>query len=91
MVLRVDAGSMPAGGSIEVRGAENVARRAQSFSRTGMVRLPALVNGAPGLVCALEGKPFSVMAFTIRRGKIAGIDIVRDPERLSHLDLSALG
>src|SRR5450432_3932007 len=84
VVLRVDAGGMPAGASIEVRGAENVARRAQSFSRTGMLRLPALVNGQPGLVCVLEGKPFSVMAFTIRGGKIAGIDIVRDPERLSH-------
>jgi RNA polymerase sigma-70 factor, ECF subfamily len=38
----------------------------------------------------LEGKPFSVMAFTVRGGKIAEIDILRDPERLSHLDLTAL-
>ncbi len=38
----------------------------------------------------LEGKPFSIMAFTVRSGKIAAIDILRDPERLSQLDLSAL-
>jgi hypothetical protein len=30
------------------------------------------------------------MAFTVRGGKIVEIDILRDPERLNHLDLSAL-
>jgi RNA polymerase sigma-70 factor (ECF subfamily) len=38
----------------------------------------------------LEGKPFSVMAFTVRGGKIVEIDILRDPERLSQLDLTVL-
>jgi RNA polymerase sigma-70 factor (ECF subfamily) len=90
VVLRGDAGASPEGGSIEVRGAEKVARRAQTFSRLGVLRLPVLVNGAAGLVCTLDGKPFSVMAFTVRGGKIVEIDVLRDPERLSHLDLSAL-
>ena len=81
---------MRAGGSIEVRGADHVARRAQSFSRLGLLRLPVLVNGAAGLVCTLDGKLYSVMAFTIRGGKIAQIDILADPERLSQLDLTAL-
>jgi RNA polymerase sigma factor (sigma-70 family) len=89
VVLRADAGAM-AGASIELRGAEQVARRAQSFSRLDLLRRPALVNGAPGLVCTLEGKPFSVMAFTVSGGKIVEIDILRDPERLSQLDLTAL-
>jgi RNA polymerase sigma factor (sigma-70 family) len=90
VVLRVDGGSM-AGASMEVRGAEQVARRAQTFSRSlDLLRRPALVNGAPGIVCTLEGKPFSIMAFTVRGGKIAEIDILRDPERLSQLDLTAL-
>jgi RNA polymerase sigma factor (sigma-70 family) len=84
VVLRAD------GASIEFRGAERVARQAQAFSRLGLLRRPALVNGAPGLVCMLEGKPFSVMAFTVRGGKIAEIDILRDPERLSQLDLTPL-
>jgi RNA polymerase sigma factor (sigma-70 family) len=90
VVLRGDAGASPEGGSIEVRGAEKVARRAQTFSRLGVLRLPVLVNGAAGLVCTLDGKPFSVMAFTVRGGKIVEIDVLRDPERLSHLDLTAL-
>jgi RNA polymerase sigma factor (sigma-70 family) len=89
VVLRGDAGAQ-AGGSFEIRGAEQVARGAQSFSRLGVIRLPALINGAAGLVCMLEGKPFAVMAFTVRGGKIAEIDILRDPERLSQLDLTVL-
>jgi RNA polymerase sigma factor (sigma-70 family) len=89
VVLRVDPGAQ-AGGTIEIRGAEQVARGALGFSRLGVVRLPVLVNGAAGLVCMLEGKLFSVMAFTVRGGKIAEIDILRDPERLSQLDLTVL-
>jgi RNA polymerase sigma factor (sigma-70 family) len=89
VVLRAHGGAT-AGASIEVRGAEPVARRAQTFSRLDLQRRPALVNGAPGVVCMLEGKPFSVMAFTVRGGKIVEIDILRDPEGMSHLDLSAL-
>src|SRR5262245_19361997 len=89
VVLRADAGRM-AGGTIEIRGAEDVARGAQSFSQLGLLRLPVLVNGAAGLLCILEGKPFSVMGFTVRGGKIAEINILRDPERLSQLDLTVL-
>ena len=49
VVLRVDGGAT-GGASMEVRGAEQVARRAQTFSRslTHASRRPALVNGAPG-------------------------------------------
>ena len=89
VVLRVDAGAKE-GESIEIRGAEQVGRGAISFSLLGLIRLPVLVNGAAGLVCMLEGKPFAVMAFTVRGGKIAEIDILRDPQRLSQLDLTLL-
>jgi RNA polymerase sigma factor (sigma-70 family) len=90
VVLRGDGGASRPGQSVELRGAEQVARRAQSFSRLGLIRLPALVNGAAGLVCMLDGKPFSVMAFAVRGGKIAEIDILSDPERLGQLDLPVL-
>jgi len=87
VVLRVDAGAKLPAGPRELRGAEQVAHAALTFSRLGVLRLPALVNGTPGLVCTLDGKPFSVMAFTIRGGKIAEIYILHDPDRLSQLDL----
>jgi hypothetical protein len=51
---------------------------------------PAMVNGAAGVVVAPRGKPYAVMGFTVRGGKIVEIDILADPERLSQLDLSAL-
>jgi RNA polymerase sigma-70 factor, ECF subfamily len=86
VVLRADTGA----GVTELRGAEQVARGAQTFSRLHVLRRPALVNGSPGLVATLDGKVLAVMAFTVRSARIAEIDILRDPVRLSQLDLTAL-
>ncbi|WP_394829045.1 sigma-70 family RNA polymerase sigma factor [Pendulispora albinea] len=87
VVIRGDLG---AGHFLERRGAEQVARGAQTFSRLGLLRRPILVNGAAGALCMLEGKLFSVMAFTVRGGKIVEIDVLRDPKRLGQLDLTVL-
>ena len=89
VVLRSDVGAQP--GPLEVHGAENVARGARSFSQADMLRHPVLVNGIAGAVCVLKGKPFAVMAFTVKGDRIVEIDIVRDPARLARLDLSASG
>jgi RNA polymerase sigma factor (sigma-70 family) len=90
VILRADTDATGPGKSTEIQGADQVARRAQLFSRFGLLKLPVLVNGTPGIVCMRDGKPFSVMAFTVRRGKVAEIDILADPARLSQLDLSAV-
>jgi RNA polymerase sigma-70 factor (ECF subfamily) len=90
VVLRADAGATLAGLSREVRGAEAVAAQARSFSRLDLVVRPALINGAAGAVATHDGKPFSVMGLTIRDGRIAEMDILADPERLSRLDLTVL-
>ena len=93
VVLRADRGAVPGGGRIEVRGAANVANQALTFSRLGAgggtVR-PALVNGAAGVVATRDGQPFSVLGFTVAGGRIVEIDILADPARLSHLDLTVL-
>jgi RNA polymerase sigma factor (sigma-70 family) len=86
-VVREDTGS---GTILEVRGAENVARRAASFSRLGLVARPALVNGAAGWVSLLDGEAFAVGALTLRDGRITTMNILRDPERLARLDLTAI-
>jgi hypothetical protein len=49
---------------------------------------PALVNGAAGVVVAAHGRPFSVMGFTVARGKVIEINVVADPARLRELDLA---
>jgi RNA polymerase sigma-70 factor (ECF subfamily) len=52
--------------------------------------VPDLVNGVAGVVVAPRGRPFSVMAFTVARGKIVTIDSLSDPARLRRLDLAVL-
>jgi RNA polymerase sigma-70 factor, ECF subfamily len=73
-----------------VRGARAVAEQALTFSRLGGLAQPVLVNGAAGVVVVLRGQPFSVMGFTVTRGKIVEIDILADPARLRQLDLVVL-
>jgi RNA polymerase sigma factor (sigma-70 family) len=90
VILRADADATGPGISTEIQGADQVARRAQLFSRFGLLKLPVLVNGTPGIVCMRDGKPFSVLAFTVRSGKVAEIDILADPARLSQVDMSAV-
>jgi RNA polymerase sigma factor (sigma-70 family) len=90
VVLRADMGAGPAGGSREVRGAEAVAGQAVTYSRLGLVVRRALVNGAAGIVSTRDGRPFSVGGITVRGGRIAEIDILADPERLSRVDLTIL-
>jgi RNA polymerase sigma factor (sigma-70 family) len=91
VVLRMDGGAVRAGLSREVRGARAVAEQTLTFSWLSPFVRPALVNGAAGVVVAPRGRPFSVMGFTIRGGKIVEIDILADPARLSRLDVSVFG
>ena len=88
IVERVDTGS---GTILEVRGAENVARRAMAASqRDGLVGRAALINGAPGWVSALDGELYAICALTVQGGRITTMDILLDPARLARLDLTAL-
>jgi RNA polymerase sigma-70 factor (ECF subfamily) len=68
-----------------------VAEQALSFSQLALSIRPVLVNGAAGIVSWLpSGRPFSVMGFTVTRGKIVEIDVLADPARLRQLDLAVL-
>jgi RNA polymerase sigma factor (sigma-70 family) len=86
VVLRAEQ----AGASREVRGARAVAASALGFAWLAAHARPALVNGAAGLVAAPEGRPYSVLGFTVREGRIAEIDILADPRRLGRLDLAVV-
>lgn len=88
VVLRSD--HIPAGLK-EIRGARTVAEQALMFSRLAESAQPVLVNGAAGIVSWLPGgQPFSVMAFNVRGSRIVEIDVLRDRDRLSRLDLTVL-
>jgi ketosteroid isomerase-like protein len=93
VVLRADGGALWVGATRQIRGAETVARSALTVTRllTGYAVQHALVNGAAGIVTReADGQPVSVMGFTVRDGKIVEIDVLMDPERLRHLDLTVL-
>ena len=89
VVLRADSG--PAGPTLELRGADTVARSALTWSRVDLKVQRALVNGGAGLVSTRDGRPFSVGAITVRGGRIIEIDILADRDRLAQLDLTCLG
>jgi RNA polymerase sigma-70 factor (ECF subfamily) len=89
VMLRADRGAIPGASSV-VRGARAVAEGALAFAELARFARPGLVNGAAGLVVAPHGQPFSVMGFTVSRGRIVEIDILADPARLRRLDLAVL-
>ena len=84
VVLRADTG-----GPLSVTtGAAAVAGRAMMFARLAASARPVLVNGEPGVLAATpDGRPMSIMAFTVAAGRIVEINSIADPERLARLDL----
>lgn len=90
IVLRADGGTAR-GMSRLVRGAPAVAAQAAAFSKLGLTSQVVLVNGNIGVVSRLpDGRLLSVIGFTVADGKVLGMDILADPDRLSRLDLPAL-
>ncbi len=86
--LRIDGGVLREDASLVLRGADAVAAHTATYSRLYPLVRPALVNGAAGAVVAPRGRRlFSVMAFTVTKGKITAIDALLDPERLAQLDV----
>jgi RNA polymerase sigma-70 factor (ECF subfamily) len=88
VVLRADTGP---GSPLHVRvGAETVASQAILFRSTAPesdTTETVLVNGAPGLMQIRDGRPFSVVAFTISGDRIVQMDIIADPGRLARLPI----
>jgi RNA polymerase sigma-70 factor, ECF subfamily len=91
IVVRSDGGPKRRRLSRVAQGAENVASQAISFANPAFVTHPALVNGAAGVVVTVNGKPYSVMCFTVAHDKVVSIDVLADPERIRELDLSFIG
>ncbi|GHF00103.1 sigma-70 family RNA polymerase sigma factor [Streptomyces fumanus] len=88
VVLRADAG---AGLSRLVRGARTVAEQARLYQRTATAEArPVTVNGAAGLLAVRGGRPESVLTVTVVDGRITGLYILADPERLARLELPGL-
>lgn len=90
VVLRSDGGTARARHTVEIIGAGAVAAQAVTFGGLSPLARPALVNGAAGVVVVSNGRPLSVMGFTVTGGRVVAIDVLTDPERLARLDLKVL-
>ncbi|MBE1204405.1 sigma-70 family RNA polymerase sigma factor [Aminobacter carboxidus] len=87
VVFRADAVAAQLGAVAELRGAQAVA---QSFKGRAQGALPALVDGAIGLLVAPMGKLRVVLMLKLDGERIVGIDAIADPDRLGQLDLVLL-
>jgi RNA polymerase sigma factor (sigma-70 family) len=76
-------------GAIIVRGAAEVAGRAATGARPrqgqGVRAHPALVDGVPGVLVTMNGRPVTVMAFTVTGDAITAIRLLTDPRRLAQV------
>jgi RNA polymerase sigma factor (sigma-70 family) len=90
VVIHADAGSVPSGVPVTIRGAAVVAHGA--VAATGRARYGglALVNGSPGIIMAPSGRLVLVLAFTFGDDTITQIEVISDPDRLAQLDLAVL-
>jgi RNA polymerase sigma-70 factor, ECF subfamily len=89
VVQRVDLGP-PRPVRVTV-GAEAVAGQAIMFRRDAPASdttETVLINGIPGQVRYRDGRPFSLVAFTITNGLVVEMDVIADAERLARLGLS---
>jgi RNA polymerase sigma-70 factor (ECF subfamily) len=88
-VLHTDGGGKAIAVPSLVEGAENVARiilnRMSTVVPKDLVTRLAQINGQPGIVSYLKGKPFSALSLEIAEGRIKAIYVVTNPEKLAHL------
>jgi len=88
VVLHTDSGGKAAALPHLIHGADPVARVILSSLRDrvpkDLVRRVTPINGAPGIVNYLHGKPFSVLTLDGAGGAIRAIYIVTNPDKLSH-------
>jgi RNA polymerase sigma-70 factor (ECF subfamily) len=70
-----------------VRGADAVAKQFAGQAQGVQV---AIIDGVPGGVWMAGGEPRMVFAFTIRDGKVLGIELAADRERLRGLDIEVM-
>jgi len=70
-----------------VRGAGEVAGRATmaAHPRADALAHPALIDGAPGVLITVGGRPVMVMVFTVADGAITAIRTLTDPDRLAQV------
>jgi RNA polymerase sigma-70 factor, ECF subfamily len=95
VILRIDAGPRLRGASIMLQGAASVAEQtamglASVLARPVVSVHPAVINGGAGVVVTANGRPVTVMGFTVHNGRIVEIDSIADPDRVPRIAASLI-
>jgi RNA polymerase sigma-70 factor (ECF subfamily) len=91
VVLRSDGGPARPNLRSRLQGAEAVAAGAMTFRNLAAGATRVLVNGTPGGVAwTPDGRPFALLAMTVRGDRIVEIHVLADPERLAAMGLDSL-
>ncbi len=89
VVLHSDGGGKALAVPNPIHGADNVVRGILGAFRKllpqTLVRRLARINGEPGVVSYLDGKPYSVVTLDAVGGRVQAIYILTNPEKLAHL------
>ncbi|GAB3965150.1 RNA polymerase sigma factor SigJ [Actinoallomurus acanthiterrae] len=72
-------------GTVVVRGAGEVVAQSRIGARQDALAHPVLVDGVPGVLITIGGRPVTVMAFTVAGGVITAIRGLTDPARLGQI------
>jgi RNA polymerase sigma-70 factor (ECF subfamily) len=89
VVLHSDGGGKAVALPKQIKGAEKVARGIiRSMEKTvpkDLVGHVTNINGKPGIVGYVHGKPFSVVSVNVSKGRIKDVFVVTNPEKLARL------
>jgi RNA polymerase sigma-70 factor, ECF subfamily len=91
IVLYADGGGKATAVPNPIYGADNVVRFLVGARRkllpTDLVRQVAQINGQPGVVSFLHGRPHSVLTMEVTDGRVCNIYIVSNPDKLAQLPM----
>jgi RNA polymerase sigma-70 factor (ECF subfamily) len=87
ITLWADGGGKVPGAALQpIHGANAVARfiagQTQRFASSERATRPAQINGQPGFVVYLSGRPLTALIFHVRDGRIQAIYAVGNPDKL---------
>jgi RNA polymerase sigma factor (sigma-70 family) len=90
VTLRVDGAAAGSGVPEVVHGARTVAQRACAYPQRARHTRIALVDGSAGLVVAPRGRLLLVLTLAVSDGRVTGMEVIAERDRLARLDLRVL-
>jgi hypothetical protein len=88
--LYPDTAAAQRGVPSEIGGAEAWAKRAVEAARGARLARLAMVEGSVGIIVAPRGRLFRVLRFAFANRRIAGMQVIGDPEYLQQIEVGPL-